>query len=99
MALEVLEKRGPVEWQAVLLEVPKRERKSVIDPNQCRPVFREPLNQPLSDAATAPVLATPHRRRNLNGWGRPIRHIDAQPLEAGRRCLRTGVVDSNVAVK
>ena len=41
MALEIVEEGGPVELQAMGLEIPQRKRETVIDPDQGRRLLGE----------------------------------------------------------
>lgn len=84
VALEVIEKGRPVGRQAVGLEIPQWKGEPVVDTDQCRPVFGEPLDQPFGDSAPRPVFARARRWWNLDGWRCLVREVDAQSLQA--RC-------------
>ena len=56
MPLKVFEERRPVGRQPMRLEVAQRKRKPVIDANDRRNVFREPLGQPVRDARRVQYL-------------------------------------------
>ena len=57
VALEIVEERRPVGLQAMHLEIAQREREAVVDADQRRRVFGEPLDQPFGDALPRPVFA------------------------------------------
>lgn len=97
--LKVLEKRGPVGRQAMYLEVAQRKGKPVIDANDRRNVLREPLGQPVRNAASRPVLARAGRRRHLGRRGLADGALDAQALETGLGRLGAGIVYADVAGK
>ena len=71
----------------------------MIDPDEYRCVRLERRDQPFGDAPPRPVFLRAGRWLDLNGWGTPIRHEDAQTLEARSRRLGTRIVDADVASK
>jgi dihydrofolate reductase len=99
MPLKVFEERRPVGRQPMRLEVAQRKRKPVIDDYDRRDVFREPLGQPVRDAAARPVLAKAGRRRYLTRRRLANGAVDAQALQTGLWRLGPGIVDADVAAK
>lgn len=97
ISLEVLQERRPVRRQPMHLEVAQRKGKPVIDADDRRDVFREPLGQPVRDAASRPVLARAGRRRYLTRYGFADGAVNAQALETGLGRLGPGIVDADVA--
>ena len=99
MTLEVFQKEPPIEREVMALEVPERKGEAVVDPDECRAVFREKLCQPFGDSPPGPVFAGAGRGLDLN-WRRcTLGHVDAQSPEARSRRLCSGVVNPDVALK
>jgi hypothetical protein len=99
MVLEVFQKRSPIERNMVLGEVAERERKAVIDADKRRHIFGQNHRQPLCDSAPSPILLRTGWRLHLDRLCVSVRHINAQTFETRNGCLRTGVVDSDIALE
>jgi hypothetical protein len=97
VALEIIEKRWPVERQSMLFEVFQRERKAVVDADERRWLFTKSLDQPLSDTSPRPILPRAGRRNDFLRVGRMVGCVNAQAPKArpGRLCAR--IVDADVA--
>src|SRR5687768_12623483 len=84
VAAEVVEERGPLTRQLVLLEVGDRERECVVDADDGRWTVGERLDEPPGDAFARPVFLRSSRRlhrrtklswtssrsADLSGWSR-----------------------------
>ena len=99
VALEVLQERGPVRLQLVHFEIAQRKRKPVVDADDRWAIFGQAVSQPLGDAPARPVLARARWREHFLCCGSAVGAVDAQPLQAGLRCLGTGIVDADVPGK
>ena len=78
MPLEIVEKVGPVRFEAVRLEISHRKREAVVDTDQRGRIFRKPFDQPFGDATTGPVFARARWWNYLDVRRCSIRRIDAQ---------------------
>src|SRR5580704_4974116 len=76
--LEVVQKRGPIQGQLVLLEILERKRKSVVNANQRWLTFGKQLHQPLRDTTTGPNFFRSTRRRRFRWRRASIRHVHPQ---------------------
>jgi len=83
--------------QCVLLEISQRERESVVDADNRRRSFGEPLNQPLGNAPPSPILPRARRWLDFLRGSQTVGFANAQSLWArlGRLCAR--IVDADVA--
>ena len=81
------------------LEAAQRKGEPLFDADDPRNVLREPLGQPVSDAASRTVLARAGRRRKLGRNGLADGAVDAQTLETGLGRLGPGIVDADAAGK
>ena len=96
VALKVLQELGPVRLQLVHFEIAQRKRKPEVDADDRRDILGQAVREPLRDAASRPVLARARWRRHFLRCGSAIGAIDPEPLQAGLRRLRTGIVDADV---
>ena len=99
MTLKVLQKASPIERQTMLCEVPKRERKAVVDADKRRDIFVQNLCQPFRDPTSCPILLRTCWRLHFYRRSVPVRNINAQTFEARHRGYRTGVINSDVSFK
>ena len=76
MVQEVVEKRRPVGFQPVNLEISQREGKAVVDADECRRILRKALHQPMSNAHAGPKFPRARRRMYFGGRAVALRHID-----------------------
>ena len=97
MVQEVVEKRRPVGLQPVNLEISQRERKAVVDADECRRILRKALHQPMSNALAGPIFPRARRWMYFGGRAVALCPIDPQTLEARSRRLRAGVIDADGA--
>lgn len=61
--------------------------------------FPQLLHEPLGDTATRPVLARAWWRWDLGWRARAVGCVDPKAFQAGRRRLRTRIVDPDIPVK
>ena len=99
MALEVVEKRGPVGWNQVDFEVAQRKRKRMVDADKRGRTVPKFGNEPFGEAAARPVLPRTGRRLDFRRRLRGSRRVKTQALQATRGRFRAGVVDAKVAVE
>jgi hypothetical protein len=97
--VEVIEEDGPVEGEAVRLEILPGERKPVIDADQRFLWFSKPFDQPFADAPSCPILARARWWRHFDMRCDAIGEIDAQPFQARRGSLSAGIVDTDIAIE
>lgn len=76
MLLKIVQENAPVVWKAVFLEVLEREGKPVVNSDQRRRFFREPLDQPFRDALVCPLSTVASGRRNFAWIARMISRVD-----------------------
>ena len=76
MVHEVVEKRRPVGFQPVNLEISQREGKAVVDADECRRILRKALHQPMSNALAGPKFPRARRRMYFGGRAVALRQID-----------------------
>ena len=97
--IKVVEKRWPVMWQMISLEILDGKREAMIEAHQCRDWFVELLEEPGSEAAPGPIFLGARRRRDFGGGRSGRGTIDAQAFQAGVWSRCTGIVDAEIAVK
>jgi|SRR5579872_6300714 hypothetical protein len=71
----------------------------MVDADERRRPFREPLNQPLSDSLASLIFARTGRLLDFVFGSQTAGPVDAQPLEARLGRLCAGVVDVDEAVE
>src|SRR5258708_7656678 len=76
MALEILQERCPIEWNAMFEEIRHRKREAMVDPNQRRTILGKHLFEPFRYFTTGPIFARAQVRWHLGRWRYPIRHLD-----------------------
>ena len=68
----------------------------VVDADDRRCIFGQTVGEPLGDATSRPVLARTRWREHFLCCGSTVGAIDPKLLQAGLRCLGTGIVDADV---
>ncbi len=83
------------------VKVRERKRKAVVNPNQGRHAFAQPIPQPFIKFAPLPMAQRATRRADSLrlGVGSGMRNKHLQALEARLRRLCAGVVNANETLK
>jgi hypothetical protein len=78
VALEIVEECRPVMFEAMFIKIAERERKSVVDADQCGRILGEAFHQPFGDATPRPVFFKRRCRRHFSRQRIALGQIDAQ---------------------
>lgn len=97
--LAVVEKSRPVRQKMMSLEVPQRERETMIDAYQRGRVFLQSLHQPFGNPTARPEFARSERWQNFGGWCVTLGEIDAQTLQPRGGSFRARIVDADLSLK
>jgi len=81
----------------VLLEVPQRKRKAVVDANKRGLSLGEFLGQPLSNFLASPILPWAGWRQDFLRGIQSVGFVNPEALEARLGRLCAGIVDADVA--
>ena len=95
MTLEIIEEGGPVRLEAVFLEIAQWERKTVVDANQCRSVFRQSFDKPFRDTDGSQSCQCFHGACGQRKSGRALCRVGRahRPFLQRTRCRLNGGTD------
>ncbi len=71
----------------------------MVNSDQRRQVFREPLNQPFRNPLACPVSSEARRRRDFGWIAQMVRRVDTQALEAGVARFRPRIVNPDIPIE